>query len=101
MDATKSVTAVFARNTPALTVGKTGTGGGTVSSPPAGIDCGATCSASYDAGASVTLTAAADGNSTFVGWSGACSGSWIVLRDDGRGQERDCDLHAQDHHPHR
>ena len=75
MDATKSVTAVFARNTPTLTVNRTGTGGGTVTSNPAGINCGATCSASYDAGASVTLTAAADGASTFAGWSGVCSGT--------------------------
>ena len=75
MDASKNVTAVFTRNAPALTVAKTGTGGGTVSSSPPGIDCGSTCSANYTAGASVNLTAIADATSTFAGWSGACSGT--------------------------
>ena len=62
-------------NTYVLTVTKAGTGGGTVSSTPAGIDCGPTCSASFDDGTSVTLTATANANATFTGWSGAgCSG---------------------------
>jgi hypothetical protein len=47
-----------------------------VSSAPAGIDCGATCSADYDYNTAVTLTATADPGSTFRGWSGAgCSGT--------------------------
>jgi hypothetical protein len=50
-------------------------GGGSVSSKPAGIDCGATCSASFDAGTAVTLTASAKTGNTFTGWSGACSGT--------------------------
>jgi uncharacterized protein (TIGR03437 family) len=58
-----------------LSVTKTGTGTGTVTSSPAGITCGATCSASYASGAQVTLTATADPGSTFTGWSGACSGT--------------------------
>jgi hypothetical protein len=50
--------------------------GGTVTSNPAGINCGPTCNHSYDSGASVTLTATADPNSTFNGWSGGwCSGT--------------------------
>ena len=36
-----------------------GTGGGTVTSAPAGIDCGSTCSATFPAGTMVTLTATA------------------------------------------
>lgn len=60
---------------PLLQVFKGGTGSGTVTSSPAGIDCGGTCSASFDSGASVTLTAAADSGSLFTGWSGACSGA--------------------------
>ncbi len=50
-------------------------GGGTVSSQPAGIDCGVTCSASYAAGTSVMLTATPAAGQTFSGWTGACSGS--------------------------
>jgi hypothetical protein len=60
----------------ALTVVKTGAGSGTVTSSPAGIDCGATCTASFYGGLTVTLTAAAATGSTFAGWSGAgCSGT--------------------------
>jgi uncharacterized repeat protein (TIGR01451 family) len=58
-----------------LTVAKSGTGNGTVTSSAGGINCGATCAADLDAGTTVTLTAAAGGGSTFAGWSGACSGS--------------------------
>lgn len=73
VDAT-SVTATFVA-TAALTVSKAGSGAGTVTSAPAGIDCGATCSFTYDQGAKVTLTAAAAGGSDFTGWSGACTGT--------------------------
>jgi peptidoglycan/xylan/chitin deacetylase (PgdA/CDA1 family) len=59
----------------ALTVTKSGTGSGTVTSSTGGINCGATCSASYTSGAAVTLTAAAASGSTFGGWSGACTGT--------------------------
>lgn len=45
-------------------------GSGTVTSSPAGIDCGSACSARYPAGTLVTLTAAADAESAFIGWSG-------------------------------
>jgi endoglucanase len=58
-----------------LTVAKAGTGAGTVTSSPAGINCGATCSASFASATSVTLTASAAGGSTFAGWSGACTGT--------------------------
>ncbi len=60
---------------PALTVTKAGTGSGTVTSSPAGINCGGTCTASYVSGTSVTLTAATAAGSTFAGWSGACTGT--------------------------
>jgi hypothetical protein len=49
-------------------------GGGTVSSVPAGIDCGATCDASFGEGTEVTLTATPQPGAVFMGWSGACSG---------------------------
>jgi PKD repeat protein len=58
-----------------LTVSTDGTGFGEVSSSPAGISCGYSCQASFDAGTAVTLTAASDGSSIFTGWSGDCSGS--------------------------
>jgi len=58
-----------------LTVSKSGTGNGTVTSSPSGIDCGSDCSESYNQGTSVTLTATAASGSIFGGWSGACSGT--------------------------
>jgi hypothetical protein len=57
----------------ALTVTKDGTGTGTVTSAPAGINCGTVCSANFNSGASVTLTPAAASGSTFAGWAGACT----------------------------
>jgi len=59
----------------ALSVSKNGTGSGTVTSSPSGINCGATCSANFNSGASVTLTPAAASGSTFGGWSGSCTGT--------------------------
>lgn len=58
-----------------LTVSKTGTGTGTVTSAPAGIDCGPSCSAKFEEGATVTLSAAGLAGSTFTGWSGGCDGT--------------------------
>ena len=57
-----------------LTVHKVGNGKGTVTSAPAGISCGATCSHGFAQETSVTLTAKASRGSTFAGWSGACTG---------------------------
>jgi hypothetical protein len=59
-----------------LGVSKTGTGSGTVTSSPSGISCGSTCSAPFDEGTVVNLTATPATGSTFTGWSGGgCSGS--------------------------
>ena len=58
-----------------LSVGKTGSGSGAVTSSPAGIDCGVACSGSYAAGAVVTLSATPAAGSSFSGWSGDCSGT--------------------------
>ena len=58
-----------------VSVAKSGSGSGTVTSQPAGISCGATCSASFAHDAPVTLTAKANGGSVFAGWGGACSGT--------------------------
>ncbi len=59
-----------------LSVSKIGTGSGTLASIPTGIDCGATCSASFNYNSSVTLTATPATGSSFTGWSGAgCTGT--------------------------
>ncbi len=59
-----------------LMVSKSGTGGGIVTSSPAGINCGADCSESLVGGSSVTLTAKPTTGSSFAGWSGSgCSGT--------------------------
>jgi Divergent InlB B-repeat domain len=59
-----------------VTVAKTGTGAGTVTSTPAGITCGADCWEPYVSGALVTLSATPATGSTFSGWSGGgCSGT--------------------------
>ncbi len=57
-----------------LTLVKPGKGNGTISSSPAGIDCGSDCAEMYDVGSEVTLVATPSEDSIFTGWSGACSG---------------------------
>jgi hypothetical protein len=66
----------FPAATAPVTLSVTRTGNGTVSSAPAGISCGVTCSATFTAGTSVTLTATPAAGSVFSGWSGGgCSGT--------------------------
>ncbi len=74
-----AVTATFNLLTSAETLSVTlaGSGLGTVTSAPAGINCGSTCSATFNADTSVTLTAAPASGSSFAGWSGACSGTSV------------------------
>jgi hypothetical protein len=64
-----------------LTTTKAGTGSGTVTSSPGGISCGATCTASYNSGQVVTLTATPASGSTFAGWSGNadCSDGSVTM----------------------
>ena len=63
-----------------LTVTKSGTGNGTVTSLPPGIDCGSDCGEGYPSGTPVTLTATQAGGSFFAGWSGGgCSGTGSCL----------------------
>jgi uncharacterized repeat protein (TIGR03803 family) len=58
-----------------VSVALMGTGSGTVTSTPPGINCGATCSASFAGGTMLTLTATAVAGSAFSGWTGACAGT--------------------------
>ena len=74
--AATTVTSTFALQSFRLTVAKAGTGAGTVTSTPAGVTCGTTCSAPYDYDTLVTLTATPAIGATFMGWSGGgCSGT--------------------------
>ncbi len=72
-----NVTALFtyAPATYVLTVTRSGSGRGAVKSAPEAIDCGERCSATFNLGTVVTLTATPESTSTFTGWSGACSGT--------------------------
>jgi len=79
MNGAQSVTATFDPppvTTATLALVKTGSGTGTVTSSPGGLDCGPTCSAVFPSGSQVTLTATPSGGATFAGWSGGgCGGT--------------------------
>ena len=72
MSQAKSVTANFGPGYELAVALQTNAPGqvGTVTSGPAGIDCGAACSASFGSGSMVTLTAANGPQAVFVSWSG-------------------------------
>ena len=77
MDMARNVTATFQPTQP-LHITRAGTPGGTVTSTPAGIDCGAVCDAVYQQGTGVLLHADGGTNAIFSGWSGdavSCPGS--------------------------
>src|SRR6185437_4418485 len=73
INANTSVTATFVPLY-TLTVALAGTGG-SVTSSPAGINCGTTCASTYTAGTGVSLAAAPATGQVFSGWSGACTGT--------------------------
>ena len=61
--------------TETLTINMSGTGSGTVTSKPTGINCPGTCKATFNQGTKITLTATPGSNSSLDSWSGACTGS--------------------------
>ena len=74
MNSDKICTAIFQvgtdTQTPTLMVNKGGSGNGTVTSSPPGINCGIDCSEPFQTGTVVSLTAISSSGSTFSGWSG-------------------------------
>lgn len=80
MGGARSVTANFSAALVArlVTLTKTGTGSGSITSAPGGLNCLTNCgtaSATFASTTTVTLTAQAAAGSIFAGWSGACSGT--------------------------
>ncbi len=73
----KTVTAKFVKKQFQVTIEKAGEGDGTISSDGT-LACGATCTASLEAGDIVRLKAEPDGNSKFVGWTGECTSTSVT-----------------------
>lgn len=70
-----TATATYKPRPGSITVSLAGDGDGTVTSSDGAINCASTCSAAYDYGAKVALTAAPAGGSKFAAWGGACTGT--------------------------
>ena len=73
MNSAQSVTATFTQLTFPLTVSVTGSG--TVKNTPTGFSCSSNCTANFGSQTVVTLTATPAPGMSFIGWSGACSGT--------------------------
>lgn len=67
--------AVVAGTPTTRTMSVTKTGAGTITSAPAGINCGTDCGENFAYGTTVTLSATPAMGSTFTEWGGACSGA--------------------------
>jgi hypothetical protein len=70
LDSAATVTATFAAADTLTVDASGGSGSGTVTSSPAGIDCGSTCSKVFPSGSQVTLTATPAAGSVFEGFAG-------------------------------
>jgi len=81
MDSDKTITAKFAPEgvSYTLTILKSGSGNGTVTSDDEAIDCGTVCSQTYTSGTLIKLTAKPDENSGFEGWSGDISATTATV----------------------
>jgi hypothetical protein len=75
MSSARSVSAIFMLQRFTLSVARSGDGQGTVTSSPAGINCGTACSSDYVINTTVTLTAAPAAGSIVTGWTGCDSAS--------------------------
>lgn len=60
-----------------LTVANGGTSAGTVTSTPAGIDCGSMCTADFPRDSVVTVISTPDAGTGLSHWTGACTGTGI------------------------
>jgi hypothetical protein len=80
MTADASVSARFDLITFPVSVSRAGSGTGTVTSNPAGINCGTDCSEPYVIGTSLTFTAVAASGSVLTGWTGCNSASGATCR---------------------
>lgn len=75
MSQARNVSARFEGDTSEVTVSLAGGAVGTVVSTPAGIDCGAECTARFPTGQSLQLDATPGPDAVFFGWTGACAGT--------------------------
>lgn len=74
-----AIGAAFDVATFTVTVGLTGSGSGVVSSSPVGVLCPGACTLVVPYNTTVSFAAAAAANSTFLGWTGACTGDTCAL----------------------
>ena len=70
----RKVSASFEPDSVSVEVEARGNGRGRIVSSPAAIDCGSTCEATFPRGQVLTLRAEPALGSTFLGWTGECTG---------------------------
>ncbi len=74
MNAATRIDAVFALQVPLTLTVDASRASGTIVSSPAGLSCPGTCTANFDQGQLVTLTAQPGSGSRLQAWGGACTG---------------------------
>jgi hypothetical protein len=75
MRSTEGIVQAVTATPPPSVLTVTKIGNGTVTSTPANINCGTTCTATITNLTNITLTATPAADSTFSGWSGDCTGT--------------------------